>query len=86
MHCLMLLCISFEFKIYLEIIKNLTSSKILQILVSVISFTFFTLATKDSASFSFGELRIRLTGTKKGYKSLKQYVSRRYFTVSTGVE
>ena len=78
--------ISLEFKIYLEIIKNLTYNKILQILVSVMSLTFFMLADKDSASFSFGELKIRFTGTKKGYKSLKQYVSRRYFTVSTGVE
>ena len=74
------------FNKFLAIVTNFDSSRIWHILVYVIIFTFFTFWSMFSVSSSFGDVKIKLTGTKKGYKSLKQYVSSKYLTDYTGVE
>lgn len=69
-----------------QTVRNLDSRSMWHILVSVISFKFLIFCSSPSAYYSLGEVRRKLTGTMKGSKSLKQYVSRRYLMDSTGVE
>ena len=71
-HDLMFSEISWWWRSSLQTIKNLFSSRIWHILVSVISFKFLMFTDSDSGSLSFGEVKMKFTGTKKGSKSLKQ--------------
>ena len=61
-------------------------SRMREIRVSVINFIFLRLVSRSWSSANEVELRIRLTGSMKGSRSLKQYVSKRNFKVSVGVE
>ena len=59
-------------KIVLQMIKNFGSRRMWQILVSLTNFRFLAFVSSDSLSSSLGEVRRKLTGTRKGSRSLKQ--------------